>query len=129
MIRPFQITLIPNAVLFDPFFEADLMQSVQSQQARHILQGLAAFVIVVTGIKLGNTLVMPLLLSAFLTLLANPLVNLLERCRFPRSIAIVFTLTAFVIIMLTFVVAASLIQFKSSLSCTARLSTTNDRCI
>ena len=79
------------------------MQNVQSQQARHILQALAAFVIVVTGIKLGNTLVMPLLLSAFLALLANPLVNLLEGCRFPRSIAIIFTLTVFVVLMFTFV--------------------------
>lgn len=93
------------------------MRGIKTTHVRHIFQGLAALIIIMTGIKLGSTLVIPLLLSALLALLANPVVNLLARFRIPRILGIVFTLTAFVIFTLFFLgnVASTVQEFTAAL--------------
>ncbi|WP_066017002.1 AI-2E family transporter [Endozoicomonas atrinae] len=93
------------------------MQGIKTTHVRHIFQGLAALIIIMTGIKLGSTLVIPLLLSALLALLANPLVDLLARFKIPRILGIIFTLTAFVIFALFFLgnVASTVQEFTAAL--------------
>ena len=78
------------------------MLGTQTTHVRHIFQGLASLIIIITGIKLGSTLVIPLLLSALLALVANPLVSLLARLHVPRIFGIVLTLTGFVVFALFF---------------------------
>ncbi|WP_067519848.1 AI-2E family transporter [Endozoicomonas ascidiicola] len=93
------------------------MPGIKSTQVRQVLQGLAALIIIMTGIKLGSTLVIPLLLSALLTLLANPIVNFLHRFKVPRVIGIISTLIAFVIFALYFLgnIASTVRDFSAAL--------------
>lgn len=93
------------------------MPGIKTTHVRHVLQGLAALIIIITGIKLGSTLVIPLLLSALLTLLANPVVNFMGRYKVPRIIGIVLTLTAFVIFALFFLgnIASTVQEFTAAL--------------
>ena len=76
--------------------------SKQTTSVRHAFSALASLVIIITGIKLGGTLVIPLLLSLFLTLLIHPVVNHLAHFRIPRALGITLTLTAFVLFMMIF---------------------------
>jgi len=93
------------------------MWGTQTTHVRHVFQGLAALIIIITGIKLGSTLVIPLLLSALLALVANPLVSLLARLHIPRLLGIVLTLTAFVFFALFFLgnVAGTIQEFTTAL--------------
>ena len=93
------------------------MRGIKTTDVRHIFQGLAALFIIITGIKLSTTLVIPLLLSALLALLANPVVDFLARFRVPRILGILFTLTAFVIFALLFLgnVASTVQEFTAAL--------------
>lgn len=93
------------------------MRGTQTTHVRHIFQGLASLIIIITGIKLGSTLVIPLLLSVLLALVANPLVSLLARLHIPRIIGIVLTLTAFVFFALFFLgnVAGTMQEFTTAL--------------
>lgn len=93
------------------------MRGIKTTHVRHSFQGLAALIIIMTGIKLGSTLVIPLLLSALLTLLANPVVNALTRFKIPRVIGILLTLTAFVIFALFFLgnIASTVQEFTAAL--------------
>ncbi|OED43700.1 hypothetical protein ACH42_09475 [Endozoicomonas sp. (ex Bugula neritina AB1)] len=77
--------------------------SKQATSVRHAFSGLASLVIIIAGIKLGDALVAPLLLSLFITLLIHPVVEYLARFHIPRILGITFTLTAFVLFMVVFV--------------------------
>ncbi len=93
------------------------MRGIKTTHVRHVFQGLASLIVIMTGIKLGSTLVIPLLLSALLALLANPVVDLLARFRIPRILGIVCTLTAFVIFALFFLgnIASTVQEFTAAL--------------
>lgn len=93
------------------------MPGIKSTQVLQVLQGLAALIIIMTGIKLASTLVIPLLLSALLALLANPIVNFLHRYKIPRIIGIALTLFSFVIFALYFLgnIASTIRDFTAAL--------------
>ncbi len=93
------------------------MRDNQTTHVRHTFQGLAALIIIITGIKLGSSLVVPLLLSVLLALVANPLVSMLARLHIPRLLGIVLTLTAFVFFALFLLgnVAGTVQEFTTAL--------------
>ncbi|NPA28184.1 MAG: AI-2E family transporter [Epsilonproteobacteria bacterium] len=61
--------------------------------------GLAAFIIIVAGIKLATTLLVPILLSIFIASVAAPLVSWLEEIGFNRAIAFLVVLLIVVLIL------------------------------
>ncbi len=78
------------------------MASEQTTSVQKHLQAIASLVIIVTGVKLAGSLVVPMLLAAFLALVIHPLVNTLTRFHIPRSLGIFLTLTSFVIFFVLF---------------------------
>ncbi|CAM3421117.1 AI-2E family transporter [Parendozoicomonas haliclonae] len=93
------------------------MPGIETTGVRQALQGFAALIIIMTGIKLGSTLIIPLLLSALLTLLANPVVSFLHRFRVPRIIGIVITLVGFLVFAMFFLgnVVSTVKEFTAAL--------------
>ena len=91
--------------------------STQTTSVRHIFLSLASLVIIITGIKLGDALVVPLLLSLFLTLLIHPVVEQLTRLYIPRALGITLTLTAFILLMMMFLgtIGQSAKEFSAAL--------------
>ncbi|ROQ29979.1 AI-2E family transporter [Gallaecimonas pentaromativorans] len=85
--------------------------------SRTWIVGLAALVIVLAGIKLSADLLVPLLLSAFIAITCNPLVNWLERHKVPRPLAVVLIIFLIVLIglMLTGLVGSSVNQFTANI--------------
>lgn len=51
-------------------------------------------VIIIAVLYLGRDVIVPVVLAVFLTFVLAPLVSLLQRCRFPRSVAVVLSVTA-----------------------------------
>ncbi len=54
----------------------------------HFLVGAAAFIIVVSGLKAAQAIILPFLLSAFLAILCAPVVTFLSRRRVPAVVAV-----------------------------------------
>lgn len=57
----------------------------------NVLLSLACIVIVVTGLRLGSELFVPVMLGLFLAILSLPMLNFLIRLRMPRPLAILLT--------------------------------------
>ena len=68
---------------------------------------LAALVIVVAGIQAARQIVNPILLGAFVAILATPLEERLLRRGWPRIAAMATTITVVVLVLLAFVVASA----------------------
>jgi predicted PurR-regulated permease PerM len=51
-------------------------------------------VIIIAVLDLARDVIVPVVLAVFLTFVLAPLVSLLQRCRFPRSVAVVLSVTA-----------------------------------
>ncbi|EKE76150.1 AI-2E family transporter [Gallaecimonas xiamenensis] len=84
---------------------------------RSWIVGLAALVIVLAGIKLSADMLVPFLLSAFIAITCNPLVNWLARFKVPRALAVVLIIALIVLLglMLTGLVGSSLNQFSANI--------------
>ncbi|TXU20519.1 AI-2E family transporter [Klebsiella pneumoniae] len=67
---------------------------------------LGMLVIILTGIRFAADIIVPFILALFLSVIINPLVQLLVRCRVPRVLAI--SLLIGLIVMLAIVLLASL---------------------
>ena len=74
-----------------------------SQQGFRMLMVAAGLMVVLTGMKLAASFLVPIAFSFFLAILSYPLVRLLVRFRVPRSVAL------FVTVMLNFAVLAGII--------------------
>lgn len=57
---------------------------------------LAALVIIMAGIKTASNILIPFLLSVFIAIICNPLINKAAEYKIPKSIAIVFVIVIFV---------------------------------
>jgi AI-2 transport protein TqsA len=75
-----------------------------SGSALRTLQGLAAGVLVVAGLKLGAPVLVPVTFAGFLALLALPLLRALAGRRVPVGLAVAATLAALVVVLALFVV-------------------------
>ncbi|WKE64239.1 AI-2E family transporter [Gallaecimonas kandeliae] len=84
---------------------------------RSWMLGLAALVVILAGIKLSLALLVPFLLSAFIAISCNPLVNWLARYKVPRALAVVLIIALIVLVglMLTGLVGSSLTQFSANI--------------
>ena len=65
-----------------------LKERIQPKKSVNVLLGLAAFCIVVGGLKIASPVVLPFLLSAFLAIVGAPPMLYLERRGLPRALAI-----------------------------------------
>jgi len=75
------------------------MNSV-SQQRNDPLLGLAAFVIVVAGMKASSSLIVPFLLAMFLAIICAPPLFWMQRKRIPAGLSILFLLFAVLVVWL-----------------------------
>lgn len=75
------------------------MSKENSFDIHRVWVSLAAFVIVVAGVKAASSIVIPFLLSVFIATVSAPAIFWLERLRFPRILAFL-TVLSFVIITL-----------------------------
>lgn len=62
---------------------------------------LASLVIIMAGIKTASSILIPFLLSIFIAIICNPLINRAEQYKIPKSIAVVLVIAIFVGIGLT----------------------------
>ena len=78
---------------------------------------LAALVIIMAGIKLASSIVIPVLLAFFIAILCNPPVSFLERLKVPRilGITIVIAVILIALTMLVSIVGTSAKQFTQNL--------------
>ncbi|MEW6996092.1 AI-2E family transporter [Colwelliaceae bacterium BS250] len=65
------------------------------------LYTLAALVIILAGIKTASSILIPFLLSVFIAIICNPLINKAERYKIPKGIAVVLVIAIFVGLGLT----------------------------
>lgn len=86
-------------------------------RAQRILLSLAAFVIVIAGLRAAKDLLIPFLLSLFIAIIVTPLLNWLRARRIPTWVAIL--IIVLIILILGFLVAvmigSSFTDFSSSL--------------
>ena len=75
------------------------MNKNSSFDIHRVWVSLAAFVIVIAGIKAASSIVIPFLLSIFIATVSAPAIFWLEKLRFPRILAF-FTVLSFVVFML-----------------------------
>jgi predicted PurR-regulated permease PerM len=77
----------------------------------------AALVIVLAGLKAATPILIPFLLSAFITIVASPLVQMLRRLKLPMVVAVLFVLLLVVTLMLFVagVVGSSVSDFNRSI--------------
>ena len=82
--------------------QADLGQGQALPTMGHkLLVGIAAFIIVVAGLKAAAGLVVPFLLAVFLAILCAPSLAWLRRRRVPSGISILVIMAAVVVLLLT----------------------------
>ena len=78
---------------------------------------MAAFVVVVAGMRAGAGLIVPFLLALFIAVISSPALDWLERRGLPRAMAMIVVIAAIVAIFMgiTGLVGSSLRQFTASL--------------
>jgi predicted PurR-regulated permease PerM len=78
---------------------------------------LAAFVIIVAGLKAAQSIIVPLLLSIFIATISAPAILALERLKFPRVLAflIVLALVVSILVGIGFIFTNSADSFASSM--------------
>lgn len=77
----------------------------------------AAFVIVVTGIKMAETLIVPCLLSVFIALIFSPLLAWLKKNKVPNGIAIFLVISCLVVAgwLISALIQSSVSDFRDSI--------------
>jgi len=75
-------------------------ERINSSRGMRILLGLAAFVIIIAGINLAQSVVVLFLISFFLALLGTPPVLWLKEKRIPSSIAVLIVMAGMIIIII-----------------------------
>lgn len=76
----------------------------QPQQESHgiaFLVGLAAFVVILAGIKTASDLLVPFLLSIFIAMVCNPLIKKATKYKIPKSLAVTAVIVMFVTVALS----------------------------
>ncbi|MBN2815417.1 MAG: AI-2E family transporter [Campylobacterales bacterium] len=94
------------------------MQTKESVDIYKIWLGLAAFVVIIAGIKAASSIVVLFLLSVFIATVSAPAIFLLEGYKVPRSFAF-FIVLSFVIILLFgfgYILSSSVDSFLSNTS-------------
>lgn len=79
--------------------------SPRSPDASRVLVSAAALVVIIAGIKLASSLVVPLLLAAFLAMVTSPFVAWLRRHRVPAILAVLAALAVDLVALAGFAVA------------------------
>lgn len=77
-----------------------MVEQINSFRGMRILIGAAAFVIIITGINLAQSVVVLFLVSFFLALLGTPPVLWLKERRFPSAFAVLVVMACMIIIIL-----------------------------
>ncbi|WP_115718196.1 AI-2E family transporter [Gallaecimonas mangrovi] len=85
--------------------------------SRNWMLWVAALVVVAAGVKLSANMLVPFLLSGFIAITCNPLVNWLNQRKVPRPLAVVLIIFLIVLIgfMLTGLVGSSVNQFTANI--------------
>ncbi len=63
----------------------------QAGTAMRVMLALASFIVIVSGLKAAQSLVIPILLAVFVAIVSFPLTKALMRIRFPRALAVLVT--------------------------------------
>lgn len=81
-----------------------------------VWMGLAAFVVIIAGIKSASSIVIPILLSIFIATIAAPAIFWLERLKIPRIVAFFIVLVFVVLVLLGFgyILSTSLDSFLAN---------------
>ena len=76
----------------------------------------AAVIIILGAIKIATPIIVPFLLAVFIAIICNPVVNVISKCKIPRTIAIFIVLSLVVVIGLsiTSVIGSSVQQLTSN---------------
>ncbi len=92
-------------------------KAITTPQGSKILLTLAAFVIVVAGVREARELLVPFLLSAFIAIIAAPPLFYLKNKKIPTGIALalVILLVVFAVIMMGVLVGSSIDDFSAQL--------------
>jgi predicted PurR-regulated permease PerM len=90
---------------------------VMKANASQILITVAAFVVVVAGMRAGSDIIVPFLLALFIAIICAPALDWLERLGLPRAAAMIVVVAAVIAfgIGITGLVGSSLNQFTASL--------------
>lgn len=67
------------------------LKSVLSQKS--ILATCAALFVVLAGIKISSSIIIPFMLAIFIAIICSPMVNLLERIKVPKGVAVIGTMS------------------------------------
>ncbi len=91
--------------------------STESHRGTRLLITAAAFVVVIAGLKAGASLIIPVIVALFLSLLCVPPMRRLRALGIPEWLAlvIVIVVATLVVVLVSAVVGRSLQQFESSL--------------
>lgn len=86
-------------------------------RAQRLLLSLAAFVVVIAGLRASQDILIPFLLSLFIAIIVTPLLNWLRSKRIPTWAAILIIVFAIIVIgfLIAVMVGSSLTDFSSSL--------------
>ncbi len=92
------------------------MNNQNSFDIHKVWVSLAAFVVIVAGLKAASSIVIPFLLSIFIATVSAPAIFWLERLKIPRIIAFLIVLLAVVVMLLGFgyVLSTSVDSFLSN---------------
>ena len=97
----------------------------EQHKGTHWLVGLAAFMIIIAGLKAASQIVIPLMLSVFIAIVCAPAMSSLRRRGLPTWLSIL--LVVFVILIgissLALLVGASLDEFSKAFTSIASLAT------
>lgn len=88
-----------------------------SNNASQILVILASFVIIIAGMKAAESLVVPFLLAAFITIITSPLFIWMQKKNIPKSLAVVLIILIFlsVIFLIGVLIGTSITDFSSNI--------------
>lgn len=84
---------------------------------RSVLATCAFLVVLLAGIKLASGILIPFLLAMFIAIISHPLALLLEKIRFPRSLAVITTVTMILCVgtLVTQLVSSSMNGFSENM--------------
>ena len=93
-----------------------LNTQIRNQTSIKVLFVLACLVIVMAGIKAASTIVVPFLLSIFIAMACNPIINWASKYKIPRGISVILVILLIVIFgfMLAGLVGQSMNEFTQN---------------
>lgn len=113
--------MVQNSCFFKQNNRIDM---IAKKSPLNILIGAAALVIVLTGIKLASSLIVPFLIALFVVILCSPLINFLTRHKVPHymAIGILFLIITLALVFLANLINSSIIEFTRSIPQYERLA-------